>query len=114
MPEFDITEKTIDFVGKSIIDMAGNAGQETLIKMLLDQMDNGYCVVNVTLEGREVDIQSRMELDFYSPHEDAISEIIDKAQQNAELFAAQAEIPGPWAFEDALLTGNWKVVGYDQ
>ena len=114
MPSFDITEKTIDFVYENIKNMAGNAGQETLIQMLVEQMSNGSCTLNAEVTPLGLDASGRMDLDFSSPHEEAIFEIIEHASQQAELFAKQAEEPGPWEFSKALETGNWKIVGWDQ
>lgn len=114
MPIFDITEKTIDFVYRSVSGMAGNAGQEALIEMLKEQMANGYCLLEAENNEEGFSAASTMYLDFSSPHPDAIDEIIQMAIEHGELFAKQAEIPGPYDFKEAVKSGNWKVVGYDQ
>lgn len=110
---FDITEKTIDFVGKTIKDMPGNPGQEVLVNKLIERAD-GQVLVKVTVETDNVDIESSGYVKWESNHPEAIKVIIDVAEQNTELFTNQSMIPGPWNLEDAVSSGNWKVVGYDQ
>lgn len=112
--KFDITEKTIDYVYNNIVGMAGNPGQEVLIEMLKEQMANGQCILEAEVGEDTFSATGTMYLDFSSPHEEAINEIIEMAIQHGELFAKQAEIPGPYDFEEAVATGNWKIVGYDQ
>ncbi len=112
---FDITNKVIEYANKSIIDMPGNPGQEVLVNMLIKQMANGKAELYAEIDDEgKFSASSTMDLDFYSPHEEAIQEIIQAAIEHSELLAAQAEIPGiGWSFDEAKETGNWKIVGWD-
>lgn len=112
---FNITHKVIEYAAKNIMDMPGNRGQEVLVEMLIKQMENGKVTLTAAVEDETgFSAYSSMDLDFSSPHEEAIGEIIEAAIQHSELLAKQAEIPGPYSFDDALRTGNWKIVGLDQ
>lgn len=113
---FDITNKVIEYAAKNIIDMPGNNGQQILVDMLIKQMENGKATLYAEIDDEDgFSAQSTMDLDFYSPHEEAIQEIIQAAIEHSELLAAQAEIPGSgWSFDEAKQTGNWKIVGLDQ
>jgi len=115
---FDITEKVKDFVGKTITPMAGNPGQEVLIERMLKD-SYGQINVRVTIVGfrgniTDVDISTDGYYNWKSNHPEAISIIMKEAEDLTDLFTDQAEIPGPWDIEDAIDTGNWKVVGWDQ
>lgn len=112
---FDITEKVIDYAYKNIVDLPGNEGQAVLVEMLKEQMANGRCTTTVNIDDLDgFSAEYRMDLDFSSPHPEAIDLIIEQAIQHAELLADQSTIAGPWSFEDAVASGNWKIVGYDQ
>lgn len=112
---FNITHKVIEYAAKNIIDMPGNRGQEVLVDMLIKQMENGRVMLDAGVDDDTgFYASSRMDLDFSSPHEEAIGEIIQAAIEHSELLSAQSEIPGPYSFDAALATGNWKIVGYDQ
>lgn len=114
MPTFDVTEKAADFACKSIKDMAGNPGQEVLISKLPDQT-RGSVLVNVTVGFDEaIEISAESTLEFKSNHPEAIDIILDRADEYVELFTRRAEEPGPWSLADAVASGNWKVVGWDQ
>jgi len=111
---FDITEKVIDYAYRNIKDMPGNPGQQVLVERLLQQMSNGQILLDAEID-EEFQASPRGELDFSSEHPDAIDQIINEAILRAEELAEQATIPGPgWSFDEALQTGNWKIVGYDQ
>jgi hypothetical protein len=115
---FDITLKCIDFAYNSIKEMAGNAGQETLIERLKDDANGQvFAVVTVDLDaGTHLapDVTTSGDIYWKSSHPEAIEIIIEEAKQNVELLKDQATILGPWSFLSALSTGNWKIVGYDQ
>jgi hypothetical protein len=111
--KFDITDKTIDFVAKTIQEMPGNPGQQVLVSKLIEKAD-GQVIVTVTVDEESVDIESSGYIKWQSNHPEAIEIIIDTAEQNTELFTNQAMTPGPWDLVDAVSSGNWKVVGYDQ
>jgi hypothetical protein len=112
---FNITNKVIDYAAKNIIDMPGNNGQQVLVDKLLKQMENGEVILNAEIDDDGFSAYSIMDLDFSSNHPEAIQEIIQSAIEHSELLAKQAEIPGSgWSFDEALQTGNWKIVGYDQ
>jgi len=110
---FDITEKCIAFVYETIKDMPGNAGQEVLVDRLpKDTYGKVTVKVDVEAEG-DVNISSEGEINWRSNHPDAIEIILKEADNNTELITNQATIPGPWDLEDAVATGNWKIVGWD-
>lgn len=111
---FNITDKVIDYAYRNVADMPGNPGQEVLVEMLKKQMANGECITSVTIDDDNgFNADAIMDLDFSSPHPEAIEIIINRAIEHAELLTHQSTIPGPWAFADAEKTGNWKIVGYD-
>lgn len=111
---FDITEKTVDFIYRSVKDMPGNNGQQVLVDRIPETDHGGQVLVTVSVDGNDVAITSTYDLDLKSNHPEAIEIILDTGEQHGELFARAAEVPGPWALEDAIETNNWKVVGYDQ
>jgi len=119
---FDITEKVIDFAYKSVKDMPGNNGQEVLVERLPDDAQGKVEVVVTTTEvpvGRTevevpTDIRAEGEIVWKSNHPDAIEIIINRAEEWVELFIERSEVAGPWELADAIETGNWKVVGWDQ
>jgi hypothetical protein len=114
---FDITEKVIDYAYRNIENMPGNPGQKVLVEMLKKQMANGKCITSIDIRPEYFAGSSRMDLDFSSPHPEAIDQIISTAIEHAELLADQSTLPGTgkgWSFDEALATGNWKIVGYDQ
>jgi hypothetical protein len=115
MPTFDITDKCIKFVSEVIKDMPGNAGQEVLVERLIDE---AYGLVEVTVFipdfQDEIDITISGELNWKSNHPEAIEIIIEEAERNTELIIDQAQYPGPWSLADAIRTGNWRILGYDQ
>lgn len=113
MPTFDITDKCIKFVSEVIKDMPGNPGQEVLVTNLIDDAD-GRVIVDVEYAGNEIDISASGEINWRSNHPEAIEIIIATAEDNTDLIIAQAEIPGPFELADAIASGNWKIVGYDQ
>lgn len=113
MPTFDITDKCIKFVSEVIKDMPGNPGQEVLVANLIDDAD-GQVLVDVEYEFDSVSISASGEINWYSNHPEAIEIIIATAEDNTELIIAQAEIPGPFELADAIASGDWKIVGYDQ
>jgi hypothetical protein len=115
MPTFDITEKCVAFMKETIKDMPGNPGQEALV----EQLDYSGCEFTVDVEyvgfgsAADVDISSDWKINLRSNHPDAIEIIMKEAEEAGELIGGQAEIPGPWELEDAIATGNWKIVGWD-
>lgn len=119
---FDITEKVIDFAYKSVKDMPGNNGQEVLVERLPDDAQGKVEVVVTTVavpvRGTEVevpvDIKAEGEIVWKSNHPDAIEIIINRAEEWVDLFIDRSEVAGPWELADAIETGNWKVVGWDQ
>ena len=113
---FNITTKVIEYAAKNIIDMPGNNGQQVLVDKLIKQMENGRVILNAAIDDDgDFSASSNMDLDFSSNHPEAIQEIIQSAIEHSELLAAQAQIPGSgWSFDEALETGNWKIVGLDQ
>ena len=112
---FDITEKAIDYAYNNIKDMPGNPGQEVLIEMLREQMANGQIIIDAETGEEGLDANYSGELDFSSPHPEAIDQIINEAILRAEELSQQATLPGTgWSFAEAVSTGNWKIVGYDQ
>lgn len=114
MPTFDITDKCIKFVSEVIKDMPGNPGQEVLVTNLIDDAD-GRVLVDVEYDfDNSVSISASGEISWTSNHPEAIEIIIATAEDNTELIIAQAEIPGPFELADAIASGNWKIVGYDQ
>jgi len=112
---FDITNKVIEYANKSIINMPGNPGQEVLVNMLIKQMANGKAELYAEIDDEYgFSAFSTMYLDFYSPHEDAIGEIIQAAIEHSQLICDQSEISLIGAsFDEALETGNWKIIGWD-
>jgi hypothetical protein len=108
---FDVTEKCVDFMKKSIKDMPGNPGQEVLVEKL--EYDCKFTVtVDVDLEG-EVDISSDYDIHLRSNHPEAIEIIMKTAEQRGEFIGELAAVPGPWDLVDAVSSNNWKIVGYD-
>jgi hypothetical protein len=107
---FDVTEKCVDFMKNSIKDMPGNPGQEVLVEKL--EYD---CKFTVTVEVDEegADISSDYDIHLRSNHPEAIEIIMKTAEQRGEFIGELAAVPGPWELEDAIGTGNWKIVGYD-
>lgn len=110
---FDITDKVIKFVSEVIDDMPGNPGQEVLVDRLIKEA-NGRVVVIVEIEPENVSITTSGYINWRSNHPEAIEIIMKTAEDNTDLIIVQAEIPGPWELDDAVSTGNWKIVGYDQ
>jgi len=123
MPQyrFDITQKVIAFGYESIKDMPGNPGQEVLVERLPKEASGQVDLVVTTTEipiGRNtIEVPTRFAAEgtiyWRSSHPEAIEQIIDEAEARVELITAQAEIPGPWDLDDAIRTGNWKIVGFD-
>lgn len=111
MPVFDITDKCVAFMKESIKDMPGNPGQEVLV----EELDYSGCrfTVDVELFGQDVEISSDYQINLRSNHPEAIEIIMNTAEEAGELIGQQAEIPGPWELDDAVATGNWKIVGWD-
>lgn len=108
---FDVTEKCIDFMKRSIQDMPGNPGQEVLVEDL--EYDCKFTVtVNVDF-AEEVEISSDYDIRLGSNHPEAIEIIMKTAEQRGEQIGELAAEPGPWKLIDAISTGNWKIVGYD-
>jgi hypothetical protein len=110
---FDITDKVIKFVSEVIDDMPGNPGQEVLVEKLI-KTANGLVLVIVEIEEDGVDIEVIGYIRWKSNHPEAIKIIIKKAEDWTDLIINQSKIPGPWDLDDAVETGNWKIVGYDQ
>ena len=115
MPTFDITDKCIKFVAQVIKDMPGNAGQESLVNTMIDEA-YGLVTVDVNIDpvSEEVSIDSSGEINWRSNHPEAIDIIIGTAEDNTDLIIDQATVPGPWNLVDAIASGNWKIVGWDQ
>lgn len=115
---FDITLKCIDFAHSSIKDMAGNPGQEVLIERLpKDAKGQVVAAVTTTLQaGTHInpEVETYGEINWKSSHPEAIEIIIKEAEEYVELLKDQAKKLGPWSFLQALDSGNWKIVGYDQ
>ena len=114
MPTFDITDKCIRFVSQVIKDMPGNPGQESLVNTMIDEA-YGLVTVDVNFNPitEEVNISASGDIQWRSNHPEAIEIIIKTAEENTELITNQSEIPGPWSLEDAIASGNWKIVGWD-
>jgi len=108
---FDVTDKCVKFMQMSIKDMPGNSGQEVLV----EDLDYSGCRFLVVVEVDENSITIKCEgiVRIRSNHPEAIEIIMETAEQQGELIARQAEIPGPWSLVDANTTGNWKIVGLD-
>lgn len=108
---FDITDKCVKFMQMSIKDMPGNPGQEVLV----EEIDYSGCQfeVEVVVEQEEVDISVDYQINLQSNHPEAIEIIMKTAEENGELIGNMSEIPGPWRLQDAVSTGNWKIVGLD-
>jgi hypothetical protein len=116
---FDITEKTVDFAYQNIKDMPGNNGQQVLVDRIPKDDHLGKVIVTVTIpddpsESEEFNIEVESNLELRSNHPEAIEIILGVGQENIEMFADRASIPGPWALVDAIANNNWKVVGWDQ
>lgn len=110
---FDVTDKCIKFVSEVITPMPGNSGQETLVEWL---KNDAYGKVTVTVDvglDDDVDISSDGQLNWPSPHPEAIEIIIKTAQENSELIIDQAGIAGPFRLADAVASGDWKILGLD-
>jgi len=109
---FDVTDKCTKFIQMSIKDMPGNPGQQVLV----EDLDYSGCRFIVTVDDdRPVsfDITCDEIVRLRSNHPEAIEIIIETAEQQGELIARQAEIPGPFELAAAVATGNWKIVGLD-
>lgn len=110
--EFDVTDKCVAFMKESIKDMPGNRGQEVLV----EELDYSGCEFKVTAgydDYQDFIISEEHRINLRSNHPEAIEIIMETAEQQGELIAQQSEIPGPWAFVDAIRTRNWKIVGWD-
>lgn len=95
----------------SIKDMPGNAGQEVLV----DDLEY-YCkFIVIVRDERPLDFSIDIDYDINlrSNHPEAIEVIMKTAEENGELIAKQATIPGPFDLIDAVVTGDWKIVGLD-
>jgi len=110
---FDVTNKCIGFVYEVIKDMPGNPGQEVLVERLPKDAYGRVTVTVIVDEEEGVDITSQGEIDWKSNHPEAIEIILKVADENTELIINQAAIAGPFALADAILSGNWKIVGLD-
>lgn len=110
---FDVTEKCVDFMKKSIKDMPGNPGQEVLVENLEYDCKFTVTVELFGTEFEEVDISSDYDIHLSSNHPEAIEIIMKTAEQRGEFIGELAAEPGPWRLVDAVTTGNWKIVGYD-
>jgi hypothetical protein len=112
---FDITEKAIDFIHYTIKGMPGNAGQETLVKRLVESGIDGTMTVTVTVDAGDIEFEAESDnnLQYSSDHPEAIEVIMKRAADAGDFFANLAEVPGPFSFAAALSSGDWKVVGYD-
>lgn len=109
---FDVTDKCNKFMQMSIKDMPGNPGQTVLI----NDLDYSGCRFIVTVvDERPIDfnISCDATVRLRSNHPEAIEQIIAEAEQQGELIARQAEIPGPFSLLAAAATGDWKIVGLD-
>lgn len=109
---FDVTDKCIKFMQMSIKDMPGNPGQEVLV----EELDYSGCRFIVTVaDERPIDFNITCDeiVRLRSNHPEAIEIIMKTAEQQGELIARQAEIPGPFSLLAAVATGDWKIVGLD-
>jgi len=111
--QFDVTDKCVAFMQESIKDMPGNPGQEVLV----EELDYSGCRFYITAgyEGNDFMIiaDPPYQINLRSNHPEAIEIIMQTAEESGELIIQQAEIPGPWAFADAVRTKIWKIVGWD-
>lgn len=119
MPQyrFDITEKVMAFGYESVKDMPGNPGQEVLVERLPKEASGQVTLIVTIPETPTEDSIIRFDAEgtiyWRSNHPEAIEQIIDEAEKRVELITTQALIPGPWELDDAIRTGNWKIVGFD-
>jgi hypothetical protein len=116
---FDITDKCVKFMQMAIKDMPGNPGQEVLVEDL--DFDSCKFITTVSIEDfgdndfELLGISTDANINIRSNHPEAIEIIIETAEQNGELIAKQSEIPyGEWKLDDAIESGDWKIVGLDQ
>ena len=91
MPEFDfdVTDEALEYMAASIAHLPGNEGQEYLTQRLIDEAD-AEVIVTVSIDGPDVNIDSRYSLSLYSPHPEAIEDIMLQAEQRFEEFAENA------------------------
>ncbi|CAB4149456.1 hypothetical protein UFOVP554_13 [uncultured Caudovirales phage] len=108
---FDVTEKITNEIKKYISKLPGNPGQEVLVKDLA--IDANFDIgVSVEANGTAVNGDFQFSLD--SNHPEAIEQIMEYAEQLADLLAQQALIPNrDWKLADAVSSGNWKIIGID-
>lgn len=91
MPEFDfdVTAEAIEYVAAAIAHMPGNEGQEYLTQRMMEEVD-AEVIVTVTIEGTNVDVDSKYSINLSSSHPEAIEDIMVAAEQHFEEFAENA------------------------
>lgn len=118
---FDITQKVGNFALASVQNMAGNPGQQVLLQQLTYTGKVIVSVITVEIPTRNrntielpINVYTTGYIKFNSSHPEAISIIMKKAEDNAEVIIKNSEILGPWSLANALLFNDWKICGLDQ
>lgn len=85
--EADVSDGCQDYVGKKMLELCANAGQESLINSAIEDMDVS-CLIYVDFDGEiDADVNPELYINIPTKHPEAVGKIIEVGYKEAENFA---------------------------
>jgi len=85
--EADVSDGCQEYIGKKMLELCANPGQESLINSAIEDMDVS-CLIYVDFNGDvDGDVDPQLNINIPTRHPEAVGKIIEVGYQEAENFA---------------------------